>query len=142
MSDIHVKYWLPLKKMLINNNMLGVVLQEMFYRWPYIDCWYLTLFYLLILKCVLDYSHYSNFVKCATTSALIGWLISFKFIIYPTTCTNSSIVKGRLEFKGQFPFFCTRGFFTSLYFENSGARVSKASFNYFTRMTLSIVPVS
>ena len=57
-------------------------------------------------------------------------------------CTNSIVKKGQLKIQGPISFFLFSRFFYLLYFENSGARVSKASFNYFTRMTLLIVSVS
>ena len=138
------KILVAIKKILINNkNMLGAILPERFYRWPY---WLLVVHFhslLIPLVCprlkpgsscsnwraisanpqgcclrkffVRSPSHISrspfqkisNFVKCTTTGApiIIGWLTSFKSIIYPTNGTNSTIVMGQLKFKGQSPFF-------------------------------------
>ena len=77
----------------------------------------------------------SNF-QHTTTSALIGWSINFKLSFIQLYGTNSSIVKSQVTFKGQSPFFCTIAFYFLVFQEQNP--VSKPSFNYFTRMTISI----
>ena len=66
-------------------------------------------------------------LMCQTSSArqLVHFLVDWKasnLSFIQLKGTNSSIVRGKLTFKGQSPFFCTRGFFTPLYFYSKGTQ--------------------
>ena len=64
---------------------------------------------------------------CQTSSAcqLVHFLVDWKasnLSFIQLKGTNSSIVRGKLTFKDQSPFFRTRGFFPPLYFYSEGTQ--------------------